>query len=104
MNNIVIFASGSGTNAAKIVDYFSKRKDVRVKLIVCNNPNAKVLERAEKRNVPTLLIDREAFYNQPDAMLKVLSENDTSLIVLAGFLWLVPDYLTVKYKNQINMR
>ncbi len=101
MNNVVIFASGSGTNAANIIDYFKDRKGVDVKLVVCNNPKAGVIERAEKRGVPVMLIDRNTFYNRPGVLLSKLKEIDTTLIVLAGFLWLVPDYLTQTYENRI---
>jgi phosphoribosylglycinamide formyltransferase-1 len=61
ITNVAIFASGAGTNAQKIIDYFENSKYIRIALIVCNNPHAGVLKIAEKNNIDTLLIDKKTF-------------------------------------------
>ncbi len=100
MKRIAIFASGSGSNAQKIMEYFQHRKDVKVSLVVSNRSKAKVLERAEKFNIPTLIIKDKAYYNSDD-FIKDLKQEMLDLIVLAGFLWLIPESLIVNYPKAI---
>ena len=100
MKNIAIFASGSGSNARKILEYFEDREDVAVSIIITNRKNAGVLEHAREFDVPTLKIDKSYFFNN-DCILKVLAKEQTDLIVLAGFLWLVPEYLVKSYPDKI---
>ena len=100
MKNIAIFASGSGTNAQKLMEYFSTSKTAKVKLLLSNKPDAFVLERARNFSVPCLIFDRDDFY-RTDKVLRVLHENDIHFIVLAGFLWLVPAGITVPYRGRI---
>lgn len=95
--NLAIFASGSGTNAENIVNYFSNHEQINVSLIISNKPNAYVLQRAEKLNVPSKVFDRTAF-SQPD-FLEELENID--YIILAGFLWLIPGYLIEAFPNKI---
>jgi len=99
MKNIAIFASGSGTNTETIINYFYN-KNISVKGIYCNNEKAYVLIRAKKLNVPALVFDRNAFY-QSDTVLDQLKKDNTDLIVLAGFLWLIPDNILKNYRNRI---
>ncbi len=100
MKNIAIFASGSGTNAQKLIEYFSTSKTAKVKLLLSNKADAFVLERARKLSVPTLVFDRDDFYRN-GKVLKVLRDNDIDFIVLAGFLWLVPGEIISHYRGRI---
>ena len=99
MKNIAIFASGSGSNAEKIIEYFKNSSTVNVKAIFCNNPEAGVIERAERLKVNCQLFDRQAF--KSDAVLHQLQDMEIDFIVLAGFLWLVPQSFISKYPNKI---
>jgi phosphoribosylglycinamide formyltransferase-1 len=96
---IAVFASGRGSNTQNIIDVF-KDKDIEVALIVSNNPDAGVLEVAKSNNIPYLIIDRNDLYNSSD-FVKYLIEKDFDLIVLAGFLWLIPKELVIYFKNKI---
>lgn len=100
MKNLVIFASGSGSNAENIIRYFAEKPGFRVKKVYCNVPDAYVLERAKKYNVPTQVFNRAEFRN-PDIILRQLQEEGTDFIILAGFLWLVPACITSAYPNRI---
>ena len=100
MKNIAIFASGSGTNAECISKYFEGNSEIRVGLILSNKPNAGVLERANNLNIPTTIFNRNTFY-ETDEIVDVLISEEIDLIVLAGFLWLVPENILKKYKNRI---
>ena len=101
MKNLALFASGNGTNVQRIAQYFSDRQDIRIKLIVCNNPQAFVLERAKKLEIETLLLtDKETFY-QSNEVVRILQQNYIDFIVLAGFLWLIPSHLIEAYPNKI---
>ena len=100
MSNIVLFASGSGSNVENIVKYFSKVKNVHISLVLCNNSKAFVLERAINLNVESVLFDRKTFY-QTDEIVEKLASHKTDLIVLAGFLWLIPDNILKAYEGRI---
>ena len=100
MKNLVIFASGSGSNAENIIRYFASKPDFCVKKIYCNVPGAYVLERARQLQVPACVFTREEFRN-PDKLLRRLQDEGTDFIVLAGFLWLVPPCITAAYSNRI---
>lgn len=100
MKRIAIFASGSGTNAQRIIEYFKDRPLIRVEMILSNNPEAFVLERAKKFHIASMVFSRQEFY-QSDIVLKVLQENNITFIVLAGFLWLIPVYLLDAYNGKI---
>lgn len=100
MINLAILASGSGTNAQRIIEYFSTRKDVQVVLVLSNKKDAFVLERARKLEVPVHVFTRNEFYETPD-VLNVLNEYNTDFLILAGFLWLVPEYLLAAFPLRI---
>lgn len=100
MKNIAIFASGNGTNCENIINYFKQSELARTSLVVCNNPKAAVTERARKLGVPVLTITKDEF-NDSDFILNMLKEKEISLIVLAGFMLLVPRYLTEAYSQRI---
>jgi len=100
MKRIVIFASGSGTNADNICSYFSKSTDVKVVGLFCNNPEAGVIPKMEKWDVPVELFNRKQF-NDPQYFLSLIQSYKPDLIVLAGFLLLVPQYLIHEYSGHI---
>ena len=99
---IAIFASGTGSNAQKIMEYFGAQGNhvAEVKLVVCNNPNAKVLSLAQQSRVATLLLEKEQFF-RGTAYTRELKDAGIDFIVLAGFLWKVPQRLIDEYRNNI---
>jgi len=96
MKKIAIFASGSGTNAQNIIEYFSNKKSIVVDSLWSNNENAYALIRAKKLGIDTFIFDRKKLYKSLE-ILKTLKERKIDMIVLSGFLWLFPDYLTDKF-------
>ena len=97
---IAIFASGSGSNAQKILEHFKHHDQGEVVLILTNNPQAYVLQRADNFEIPSHIFSRHEFY-QTDDVVKLLKSMEVDLIVLAGFLWLVPASLLKAFPNQI---
>jgi phosphoribosylglycinamide formyltransferase-1 len=89
MHQLILFASGRGSNVQAVIQYFEGKEKANVALIVCNNPEAGVLEIAASHNIPVLLIDRKSF-KEPEFVAQLKSYNP-SLLVLAGFLWKVPE-------------
>ena len=100
MNKIAIFASGSGTNAQNICNFFKLSKDIEISFILSNKADAYVLQRARKMNIPTMVFNRHEFY-ETDIVLNFLVEKKINWIVLAGFLWLVPGNIVEKFTNRI---
>lgn len=100
MNNIAIFASGSGSNAENIIQYFHNIQNSCVKLLLSNKKDAFVLERARKYDIKTIVFDRHMFYDTNE-VIDILLQNSINLIVLAGFLWLVPVSLIKSFQNRI---
>jgi phosphoribosylglycinamide formyltransferase-1 len=99
MKKIVLFASGSGSNAENIILHFQNGTVGKVVAVFCNNSNAKVLERAEKLKVPTVLFDKAAL-NSGEVLRKV-NAFGPDLIVLAGFLLKFPADIVASYPDQI---
>lgn len=102
---IAVFASGTGSNAQKIIEHFNCSPlpgglGGAVALIVCNKPGAGVLNVAEKYSVPTLLIEKERFF-RGDGYLPELKKHGIDFIVLAGFLWKIPQVLIDAYRRRI---
>jgi phosphoribosylglycinamide formyltransferase 1 len=97
VKRIAIMASGSGSNAQRIIEYFADNKDVMVDCLLSNNPDAYALERAENMGIDTLVFDRSQFYESV-FVEKFLTERRINLVVLAGFLWLIPEKLVQKFK------
>ncbi len=100
MSNIAIFASGSGSNAEEIIRYFSADQAHCVKLVLSNKAGAYVLERAEKLAVTAMVFDRNTFYNTRQ-IADILIDAEIDVLVLAGFLWLIPDYLLITFPQRI---
>ena len=98
--HIAIFASGAGSNAEKIIGYLKNHPVIRVALIVCNKPGAGVLDIAAANGIPTLLIEKEAFF-KGDAYLPALKAHGIGFIVLAGFLWKIPSAIIAAYPGKI---
>ncbi|MRX48807.1 phosphoribosylglycinamide formyltransferase [Pedobacter puniceum] len=97
---IAIFASGSGSNAQKIMEYFKKSNDAEVAIVLTNNPDAYVLQRADNFEIPSHVFDRKEF-RETDEVVQLLKNLQIDLIVLAGFLWLVPENLLKAFPNKI---
>jgi len=100
MNKIAIFASGSGTNAQNIIEYFNTKKTAVVSCVLSNKSDAYVLKRAQNFNIPTLTFNRQEFYESAK-VLDFLIENEINWIVLAGFLWLVPENIVDSFPGRI---
>ncbi len=100
MTNIAIFASGSGTNAENIIKYFENIENIKISLILSNKKDAFVLTRAQKFNIPFYDFNRTDFYKS-QKIHEILLSNNIDFIVLAGFLWLLPEDLISEYNNKI---
>ena len=100
MKNIAIFASGSGSNAQQIAEYFRDSGEIRVSIILSNKPDAFVLERAKNLGIPSVVFTRADFY-ESDHVLEQLHEKRIDFIVLAGFLWFVPANILKSYPKKI---
>ena len=96
---IIIFASGSGSNAIKIYEYFKKTNQVSIAALYCNNPNAKVLEKFKDFNIKTVLFSKKELDNT--SFLNSLHNAAPNLIVLAGFLLRMPKNITSFFENKI---
>jgi phosphoribosylglycinamide formyltransferase-1 len=97
--HIVIFASGSGSNAQRLMEYFDHHPSIRIVALFANNAEAYALERAKKFNIPTHVFTREDF--RYGAVLEQVHAYHPDLIVLAGFLWLVPAPFVQEFPNRI---
>jgi phosphoribosylglycinamide formyltransferase-1 len=100
MIQIVVFASGSGTNAENIIHFFKDSKKVTITNVLCNNPTAKVFERCEKLQVPCTLFDKEDFFTDK-TVLHFLQQEKTDFVILAGFLWKIPKNILAAFSNKI---
>jgi phosphoribosylglycinamide formyltransferase 1 len=100
MNQLAIFSSGAGSNAARIIEYFDHHPSIKVGLIVCNKPEAGVLTVAGKAHIPVLLIEKEAFFHGA-AYVPELRQRQIDFVVLAGFLWKIPPALVQAFKGRI---
>lgn len=100
MKNIAIFASGNGTNAQRIVEYFSDNQNINVCLILSNKKDAFVLQRAKNLNISSIYFNRSDFY-ETEKINNILKQNSVDLIVLAGFLWLIPLKLIKDFSGKI---
>ena len=107
--NIAIFASGTGSNAQKLLDHFGSHHDpaekksqpsATIKLIVSNKSDAGVLNIARHHSIPILLIEKEKFF-RGNAYVDELKEHEIDIIILAGFLWKIPQALIAAYPNRI---
>jgi phosphoribosylglycinamide formyltransferase 1 len=101
MKQIAVFASGNGSNAQRLAEYFAKTDHATVAAIYCNNPKAYVIQRAESLNIPLVLFNREQLCNDDNIVLNDLKNRNIHLIVLAGFLWLMPQSIIKAFHGRI---
>ncbi len=99
MKRLSIFVSGNGTNLQRIAEYFADNKDVEIVNVVCNNPKAYSIERAKNLGIPLRMITKQDF--DSEAFVKELQSLDIDLIVLAGFLWKLPENLVKAFPKKI---
>ena len=99
-SRIAVFASGSGTNAEEIFKYFRNHESIKVVLLLSNNPEAYVLERAKKFGIPTKIFTKAQF-RESDEVVRQLHNEQVTHVVLAGFLWLVPQNLIQAFPDRI---
>lgn len=99
MKRILLFASGGGSNVEAILNYFSTKEGFVFPAIVTNNANAGVISKAETRSMDVMLVNRSIFYSP--TFLDLLDSYNPDLLVLAGFLWKLPEYLVKSYENKI---
>ncbi|MBB4107954.1 MULTISPECIES: phosphoribosylglycinamide formyltransferase [Pedobacter] len=97
---IAIFASGSGSNAQKLMEHFKRSNEIEISLVLTNNAEAYVLQRADNFEIPTHIFDKNEFY-KTDEVVDLLKNLDIDFIVLAGFLWLIPKNLIHAYPGRI---
>lgn len=102
MKNIAIFASGNGSNAESLTNHFNNGNTANVKLIVCNNKNALVLQRAKNLNIEALIMPKEHLCSEnPVELLEILESRKIDYIILAGYLLKIPLALVNKYTHKI---
>lgn len=100
MKKLALFASGNGTNVQQIAEYFKDNDDIKVEILIVNNKEAYVRQRAKNLGIEDIYYSREKFYNS-NLVLEELKKRGIDYIVLAGFLWLIPKILIDNYKNRI---
>ena len=99
MKRLAIFVSGGGTNLQRIAEYFAPNPDVEIVCVVSNSKEAYANQRAKNLGIPLIMIDRQKFNDK--AFSEELQKMNVDLIVLAGFLWLIPQYLIDAFPNKI---
>ncbi len=100
MKRIAIFASGSGSNAQRIAEYFKDNPEVEISLILTNNPQAGVIDRARGLNIPVVIFNKNIFY-KTDKIIRLLKDHQTDLVVLAGFMMLIPQEMVSAFPDRI---
>ena len=109
MKHVAIFASGSGTNAQNLIEYFNYGKnrsnktspDTKVEVVICNKPGAYVLTRAEKLGIPTAVLNKEELTNSTERLFELLKQYSIDYIILAGYLLKIPAELIEMYPDKI---
>ena len=99
MKRISIFVSGNGTNMENIADYFWEDFEVKIENVVCNNPNAYAIKRARKFGLPVRMVTKQEFNSE--TFVEEMKKLNLDLIVLAGFLWKIPEALIKAFPNKI---
>jgi len=101
IKRIAIFASGAGSNAAKIIDHLKDHSHIQVALIVCNKPGVGVIQIAASHKIPVLMIEKEKFFRGNAYVDEIKQQSKIDFIVLAGFLWKVPAALIQAFPDRI---
>lgn len=101
MVKIAVFSSGSGSNAGKIFEYFKNHPSISVEFLVCNRKEAGVFQRAEAAGIPSFYFSKSQFSQEPEVLLDKLNELEIDVILLAGFLLLIPDLLIDVFEERI---
>ena len=108
MRNLAIFASGSGTNAENLIQYFSAHPEFRVAVVLCNKPDAFVLQRAERLGVPSVVFDKSQLVCSEDvtqegkpSVTAILRQYDAFALILAGFLMRIPPHMIEAWPRRI---
>jgi phosphoribosylglycinamide formyltransferase-1 len=99
-SNLVLFASGGGSNALKIIEYFQDHNTIHVAAIITNNAEAGIVSKAYEKKVPVEVVSKKEL-NEAEAFLPLLEKYDATYLILAGFLLLMPKYLIQYYKDRI---
>ena len=99
MKKLLLFASGTGSNVENIIQYFKNNVNIKIVGVFTNNPIAKVLDVAKKNNISTIIFSKEEFNG--GFVLEKIQVLQPDLIVLAGFLWKMPEKIVVAYPNKI---
>ncbi len=99
MKKIAIFASGNGSNTENIIKYFAKSKKIKIALVLSNNPMAKVLIKAKKHGISTIVFNKNEMIK--GTVLKTLKNKEINFIVLAGFLLKIPKGIINNYEHKI---
>ena len=100
MIKIAILASGNGTNAQQISEYFANNEKISIECIIYNRKDAYVAERAKKLGIPAVYFGRKDFFENGN-VLAYLKEKDIDWVILAGFLWLIPEDILASFPNRI---
>lgn len=100
MARLILFASGSGTNVENIIRYFKNHPDIEIVSVCCNNPLAYVIQRAKNHQIPVFIFNRADFY-ESDRVLQYLRSSEADWIILAGFLWLLPENIVRAFEKRI---
>ena len=100
LKRIAIFASGSGSNAQRIMEHFKRHKEMEVAIVLSNRADSYVLQRADNFEIPTHVFSKEELYDSA-TILKLLKNLNIDIIVLAGFLWLIPENIIRQYPKRI---
>lgn len=99
MANVILFASGRGSNIQAILDYFQNNKSFNPTLIVCNKPDIGAITIAEKHNIPYVIVNKTSFHSE--SFVDTLKEYNPDLIILAGFLWKIPLGVLQAFPNKV---
>jgi phosphoribosylglycinamide formyltransferase 1 len=100
MLHLALFASGNGSNAQRIIEYFAENPAIEVSMLLCNRPEAHVLTRAAHLKIPSTVFNRATFY-ETDKIPELLKTNRIDYLILAGFLWLIPHNILALYPGKI---
>jgi phosphoribosylglycinamide formyltransferase-1 len=100
VKNIILFASGNGSNAENICQYFQNHSHIKVVALICNKEGAGVFERVKPFGIPTHLVSKKQLQDE-HYFLNLIAPYKSDLLVLAGWLLLVPHYLVDQYEQKI---